>query len=97
MTWQSWSGTEAVGTGKARLDDCKPSCAAGREYLVPVHAVFSHPVHQCISGTAGRSWWSQVDLTYPSGLPSVFSGAGKPYGLWVFSSVVAAAGQSCAT
>ena len=97
MTWLTWTGAEAVGTGRARLDDCNPSCAAGREYRVPVRAVFSHPVHQCVSGTTGRSWWSRVDLTYPSGLPSVFSGASKPRGLWVFAGVIAAARQSCAT
>jgi hypothetical protein len=101
MTWSVWSGTEAVGTGTAGIEDCT-SCAFGHGYQVPVKAVFSHPVRDCTAqhgqGTTvlgARYWWSQVDLTYPSGLPSVLSGANRPYGLWAFTGLIAEANQSC--
>lgn len=104
MTWQVWSGSEAIGTGTARIDDCSPSCAGGRWYGVPVRAVFSQPVHDCtaqygqgttVSGGA-RYWWSQVNLTYPAGLPAALSGPNGPYELWTFTDVITWAHQSCA-
>lgn len=103
MTWQVWNSSEAIGTGTARIDDCTPSCAGGGEHEVPVRAVFSQPVHDCtaqygqgttVSGGA-RYWWSQVDLTYPAGLPAVLSGANQPYGLWKFEGLISSAQQSC--
>ena len=104
MTWQVWSSSQAIGTGTAHIDDCNPSCAGGRWYSAPVQAIFSHPVHDCTAqygqGTAvtggARYWWSQVDLTYPSGLPAALSGSNQPYGLWVFSGLTSDAQQSCA-
>lgn len=103
MTWQVWSGSQAIGTGTARIDDCNPSCAGGSWYSAPVQAIFSHPVHDCTAqygqGTTvtggARYWWSQVDLTYPSGLPAALSGPNQPYGLWVFSGLTSDAQQSC--
>jgi hypothetical protein len=103
MTWQVWSSSQAIGTGTARIDDCNPSCAGGSWYSAPVQAIFSHPVHDCTAqygqGTTvtggARYWWSQVDLTYPSGLPAALSGPNQPYGLWVFSGLTSDAQQSC--
>ena len=104
MTWQRWNSSEAVGTGMAYIDDCNPSCAVGGWHRAQVRAVFSHPVHDCtaqygqgttVSGGA-RYWWSQVDLTYPAGLPAALSGPNRPYGLWKFEGIVTSAQQSCA-
>lgn len=104
MTWQSWSSSEATGTGIAHIDDCSLTCAGGRWHDVPVKAVFSQPVRDCTaqygqganvsSGT--RYWWSQANLTYPAGLPSALSGPSRPYGLLIFANVSAWAKQSCA-
>jgi hypothetical protein len=40
LTWSSWSATRALGSGAVWLDDCNPSCAAGRfsPYAVKVQA-----------------------------------------------------------
>src|SRR5947208_13984257 len=35
MTWNTWSGSEAVGAGTYELDGCNPNCAAGPIYHVP--------------------------------------------------------------
>jgi DNA-directed RNA polymerase specialized sigma24 family protein len=104
MTWQVWSSSEAIGTGTAGINDCQPNCAGGHLYHVPVRAVFSRPIHDCtaqsgqgrpaLGGT--RYWWSQADLTYPSGLPAALSGSSRPYGLWTFANVITSAKQSCA-
>jgi len=95
MTWQTWSSTQAVGTGTAGIDDCNPSCAGGHWYYVPVKAVFSQPVRDCTLTASGQSqyFWSQADLTYPSGLPAPVTGV---YGLWKFPGITEEA-QSCAT
>lgn len=104
MTWQVWNSSEAIGTGTAYIDDCNPYCANGGWHEVPVRAVFSQPVDECtakngqgatVSGSP-RYWWSQVDLTYPAGLPAALSGPNKPYGLWKFGDITAWAQQSCA-
>jgi hypothetical protein len=97
MTWSTWSSTAAIGTGTALIDDCTPSCAGGRFYHVPVVAIFSKPVKACKAqydapATITRYFWSQVDLTYPSGLPAPVQGS---YGLWVFSGLIITANQSC--
>ena len=103
MTWQVWNSSEAIGTGTAHIDDCSQTCAGGSFHDVPVRAVFSQPVHDCtaqygqgasVSGGA-RYWWSQVNLTYPAGLPAALSGANKPYGLWTFGDLITSAQQSC--
>ena len=94
MTWQTWSSTQAAGTGTAGIDDCNPSCAGGHWYYVPVEAVFSQPVRSCAPASAGSQYfWSQVDLTYPSGLPGPVSGS---YGLWKFGGLTAGANGVCA-
>jgi hypothetical protein len=97
MTWSVWSATRAVGNGTALIDDCNPDCAGGHFYHVPVVATFSRPVKACKAHygartTVRRYFWSQADLTYPSGLPTPVQGA---YGLWVFANLVAMAHQSC--
>src|SRR5581483_10193791 len=44
MTWNTWSGSEAVGTGTYELDGCNPNCAAGPLYHVPAVITLSNPV-----------------------------------------------------
>jgi hypothetical protein len=34
MTWPTWAGGQAVGTGTEKIDGCDPNCAAGPEYSV---------------------------------------------------------------
>jgi hypothetical protein len=96
MTWSTWSGTTAVGTGTALIDDCNPACGGGHFYRVPVVATFSHPVRACKAQpdstvATTRYFWSQATLTYPSGLPPALHG--YP-GEWNFP-VAMAAQQSC--
>lgn len=40
LKWSSWTGTEALGSGAVWIDDCTPSCAAGKfsPYAVAVRA-----------------------------------------------------------
>ena len=97
MTWSTWSATTARGTGTALIDDCKPSCASGRFYHVPVVGTFTRPVKACkavVGATTAtiRYFWSRANLTYPSGLPAPVRTA---YGLWVFSGLIDMAHQTC--
>jgi hypothetical protein len=54
MTWTTWSGTEAVGTGTYKLDDCNPDCAGGHVYSVATMVTLSQPVKVCAS--SGTRW-----------------------------------------
>jgi hypothetical protein len=94
MTWQTWSSTEAVGTGTAGIDDCNPSCAGGHWYYVPVNAVFSQPVRGCTQASSGgpQYFWSQADLTYPTGLPGPVA---DTYGLWKFAGIAQESSLGC--
>lgn len=47
MTWRTWTGIKAVGTGTENIENCAPTCASGGQYKVPVVVVFSHPVRDC--------------------------------------------------
>jgi hypothetical protein len=40
LKWSSWTGTEALGSGAVWIDDCTPSCAAGKfsPYAIAVRA-----------------------------------------------------------
>lgn len=94
MTWNTWSGSEAVGTGTYELDGCNPNCAAGPMYKVPAVVTLSNPVKACSS--AGTRWfWTRATFRFPSGLPAALQGDSAPQNPWVFSPVVTAAQQSC--
>lgn len=95
MTWRIWSASEAVGTGTYKLDACNPSCAAGPVYPVAAVVTLSQPVKVC-SSSGTRWFWSRAAFRFPDGLPTALSGASAPRNPWVFSSVAAAARQSCA-
>lgn len=96
MTWSAWSATQAVGTGTYKIDACNPSCAAGPVYPVPTVITLSQPVKVCAaSGT--RWFWSRASFSYPDGLPKALQGTNAPKNPWVFSTVISAAKQSCAS
>jgi hypothetical protein len=96
MTWTSWSGAEAVGTGTYKIDDCNPNCAAGHVYSVATMVTLSQPVEVC--SASGTHWvWSQASFTFPDGLPTALRGQNAPQNPWTFSALVTAAQQSCAS
>jgi hypothetical protein len=95
MTWRTWSATEAIGTGIYKLDACNPSCAAGPIYSVTAVVTLSDPVKVC-SSSGTRWFWTRAAFTFPSGLPKALQGGSAPKNPWVFSTVAAAAQQSCA-
>jgi hypothetical protein len=94
MTWSTWSGPEAVGTGTYKLNDCEPNCAGGHVYPVPVVVTLSQPVKVCSS--SGTRWvWSHASFTYPDGLPTALQGQNAPQNPWTFSGLATAAQQTC--
>jgi hypothetical protein len=96
MRWTTWSGTEAVGTGTYKLDDCNPNCAAGHVYPVAAVVTLSRPVKVCSS--SGTRWvWSHASFAFPAGLPRALQGQNAPQNPWTFSALIAAAQQTCAS
>jgi hypothetical protein len=96
MTWTTWSGTEAVGTGTYKLDDCNPDCAAGHVYSVATVVTLSQPVKVCAS--SGTRWvWTHASFTFPGGLPKALQGQNAPANPWTFSPLITAARQTCAS
>jgi hypothetical protein len=93
MTWPTWTGSQAVGTGTEKIDGCDPNCAAGPEYAVKVTVTFSQPAKDC---ALGEWFWTYATFTWPNGLPSALTGAGAPANPWDFTQVKAEATQSCA-
>lgn len=96
MTWKSWSESEAVGTGIDKLNGCDPNCAAGPIYSVAAVVTLSNPVKVCYSSGPHRVW-TRVSFTFPHGLPKALRGDSAPQNPWVFSSLISAAKQSCAS
>jgi hypothetical protein len=95
MRWSTWSATEAVGTGTYKVDGCNPDCAAGPIYPVAAVVTLSNPVKVC-SASGARWVWTRASFRYPDGLPKALQGSNSPKNPWVFSTVAAAAQQSCA-
>jgi hypothetical protein len=93
MTWPTWTGSEAVGTGTERIDGCDPNCAAGPEYTVKVTVTFSQPARDC---ALGEWFWTYATFTWPDGLPPALTGDSAPTNPWDFTQVKAEATQSCA-
>lgn len=96
MTWRTWSASQAVGTGAYELDGCNPDCAAGPIYQVPAVVTLSQPVKVC-SPHGTRFVWTKASFRFPRGLPRALHGDSAPQNPWVFSSLAAAARQSCAS
>jgi hypothetical protein len=94
MTWRTWSGTKAVGTGIYELNGCEPNCAAGHVYKVPAVVTLSKPVKACLPGGA-RWFWSRASFRFPKGLPKALQGKNAPLNPWTFSGLIDAAHQSC--
>jgi len=94
MTWTTWSGTEAVGTGSYKLDDCNPDCAGGHVYSVATVVTLSQPVKVCSS--SGTRWvWTHAFFIFPQGLPQALGGPNAPQNPWTFSGLITAAQQTC--
>ena len=96
MKWTTWSGSEAVGTGTYKLDDCNPNCAGGHVYSVATVVTLSQPVKVCAS--SGIRWvWTHASFTFPGGLPRALQGQNAPQNPWTFSPLITAAQQTCAS
>lgn len=96
MTWPTWSGSVAVGTGTYKLDDCNPDCAGGHVYSVATVVTLSQPVKVCAS--SGTRWvWTHASFTFPQGLPKALQGQNAPQNPWTFSALITAAQQTCAS
>jgi hypothetical protein len=96
MTWTTWSGSEAVGTGTYKLDDCNPNCAGGHVYSLATVVTLSQPVKVCSS--SGTRWvWTHAFFVFPQGLPQALGGPNAPQNPWTFSGLITAAQQTCTT
>ena len=96
MKWTTWSGSEAVGTGTYKLDDCNPNCAAGQVYSLATVVTLTQPVKVC--SASGTRWvWTHAFFIFLQGLPQPLTGQNAPQNPWTFSSLVTAAQQSCAS
>jgi hypothetical protein len=96
MTWPTWSGSVAVGTGTYKLDDCNPNCAGGHVYSVATMVTLSQPVKVCSS--SGTRWvWTHAFFIFPQGLPEALRGPNALQNPWTFSGLITAAQQTCAS
>lgn len=94
MKWTIWSGSEAVGTGTYKLDDCSPNCAAGHVYSLATVVTLSQPVKVCSS--SGTRWvWTHAFFIFPQGLSPALTGPNAPQNPWTFSGLITAARQTC--
>ena len=93
MTWSTWTGTEAVGSGTEKIDGCTPNCATGKLYAVKVTVTFTKPVHVCAAGVS--HWdWTQASFTWPDGLPAALKGANAPTNPFTYAEI-ASQSTSC--
>jgi hypothetical protein len=94
MKWTTWSGSEAVGTGTYKLDDCNPNCAAGQVYSLATVVTLSQPAKVC--SASGTRWvWTHAFFIFLQGLPQPLTGQNAPQNPWTFSALVTAAQQTC--
>jgi hypothetical protein len=94
MKWTTWSGSEAVGTGTYKLDDCNPNCAAGQVYSLATVVTLSQPAKVC--SASGTRWvWTHAFFIFLQGLPQPLTGQNAPQNPWTFSGLVTAAQQTC--
>jgi hypothetical protein len=59
IRWRGWNRRHAVGTGRARVNTCNPSCAAGRIVRGPIKLTMYHRhkeggrwFYRCVKGVA---------------------------------------------
>jgi hypothetical protein len=62
VTWISWGGPTAIGSGTAEYHGCTPNCASGKGHVVKVAVVLSHVV-----SCAGTRYYDHVALLKPKG------------------------------
>jgi hypothetical protein len=65
VTWSSWTGKSATGTGTGQLNDCHPNCASGKVKTGPLTLRASKP-QTCKNG---RRLFSKLTYTWTSGAP----------------------------
>jgi hypothetical protein len=61
IDWRSWGASSALGTGKNWIDDCEPSCAAGKFHGTPVKLQLSSP-----KLVGGHLIFTRLKITYYS-------------------------------
>jgi hypothetical protein len=68
LVWSSWNAKQAVASGIANLNDCKPSCAAGHFHTYRATVTLSRP-RSCSDGIRAftRMAW-RFPATVPAGL-----------------------------
>ena len=95
MTWPTWNPTEAVGTGTEKIDDCNPSCAAGKLYPVNVTVTFRDPVLVCTAQHVARYYWTRASFSWLAGLPAALSGDSAPVNPVTYANITAQSSPSC--
>jgi opacity protein-like surface antigen len=65
LHWSKWTKKKAVGTGGNWLNDCKPSCAAGKFHGYPVKLTLTSP-----KKVAGKHIFTRMTVTYTQNLPA---------------------------
>ena len=65
ISWSSWGGAAAVGTGANWLDNCTPNCAKGRFTAYPAQIRLDRPKR-----LGGRLVFSRLTLTYTARRPA---------------------------
>ena len=93
MTWSTWTGTEAVGSGTEKIDGCTPNCATGKLYAVKVTVTFTKPVHVCAAGVI-HWYWTRASFAWPNGLPAALKGENAPTNPFTYSEI-ASQSTSC--
>jgi hypothetical protein len=66
LRWRRWTATDAVATGVAHRNDCKPYCAAGHFHSFSLTIRLSRVV-ECVSGRRefSRITWKGGSETFP--------------------------------
>ena len=66
LSWGSWTGTSATGTGTSDIDNCVPSCAAASPNNVPTTVTLSNPVNGKFTQMTETRNGTTTTYTYPS-------------------------------
>ena len=66
LAWSSWNAKQALATGIAHLNDCKPNCAAGHFHTYRATVTLSGP-KSCSDGVRA---FTQMRWRYPATVPA---------------------------
>jgi hypothetical protein len=66
LVWSSWGAKQAVATGIANLNDCKPYCAAGHFHTYRATVTLSRP-RSCSDGVLA---FTRMAWHYPAAVPA---------------------------